>query len=85
MPPEKRKRNNNNNNNNNTANNMTYKLETCSETFKLMKALNAKKEKNNKKKIETKKGYMKLSILCVGGGEKGRLTFKALLKDHLCT
>jgi len=53
MPPEKRKRNNNNNNNNNSANNMMYKLETCSETFKLMKvheALNAKKKKKKIKK-----------------------------------
>jgi hypothetical protein len=61
MPPEKR-------NNNNNTNNKMYKLETCSETFKLMKALNAKKKlkkkKNNKRRIETKKGYMKLSILC---------------------
>jgi hypothetical protein len=43
MPPGKRKRNNNNNNN--TNKNMMYKLETCSETFKLMKPLNAKKKK----------------------------------------
>jgi hypothetical protein len=42
MPPEKRKRNNNNNNNN--TNNMMYKLETCSETFKLVKVLNARKK-----------------------------------------
>jgi hypothetical protein len=49
MPPGKRIRNNNNNN---TNNNMMYKLETCSETFKLMKALNAKKNtiKNNRNK-----------------------------------
>jgi hypothetical protein len=31
---------------------MTYKLETCSETFKLMKALNEKKKK--KKTIKKK-------------------------------
>jgi hypothetical protein len=42
--------NNNNNNNTDTDNNMMYKLETCSETFKLMKALNAKNKKKEKKK-----------------------------------